>query len=196
MFSFHRKKAMTTLGEGGMITTDCAATAHRIRQLRSFGLGQVWGSSHRMTEFQAAVGLVQLKRLDAMNDRRIELARQRSNLLADCPGVRTPPEFAGYRHVYYLYNLLLDPAAPPGARDQVVTALHAEHGVGAVIANPPTYRVHPLIAQETADQGPFPVAEDTANRLLCPPLHPLMSVEDNTRITDAVRACLHTAGLR
>lgn len=192
MFSFHRKKAMTTLGEGGMLTTDCEATAHRIRQLRSFGLGQVWGSSHRMTEFQAAVGVVQLRRLDEMNDRRIDLARERTALLADTHGVHPPAEYAGYRHVYYLYNLVLARAAPPGTRDHLLAVLRTEHGVEAVVANPPTYRVHPLIAKETVGQGPFPVAENVAGRLLCPALHPLMSAEDNTRITNAVLDSLRT----
>lgn len=196
MFSFHRKKAMTTLGEGGMLTTDCESTALRIRQLRSFGLGQVWGSSHRMTEFQAAVGLVQLQRLDEMNDRRIDLARERTALLADTPGVHTPTELPGYRHVYYLYNLVLARAAPPGARDHLLAVLRREHGVGAVVANPPTYRVHPLIAKETAGQGPFPVAESVADRLLCPALHPLMSADDNTRISNAILDSLHTLKFR
>lgn len=151
--------------------------------------------SHRMTEFQAAVGLVQLTRLDGMNGRRIDLARERTALLAATPGVHTPAEFAGYRHVYYLYNLLLTRDTPPGTRDHLMAVLRTEHGVGAVVANPPTYRVHPLIAKETADQGPFPVAEDVADRLLCLALHPLMSDEDNTQITNAVLASLRTAGI-
>jgi perosamine synthetase len=196
MFSFHRKKAMTTLGEGGMLTTDCAATAERIRQIRSFGLGQTWGSSHRMTEFQAAVGLVQLQRLDEMNDRRIHLARTRSRLLADTPGLITPPQLAGYRHVYYLYNLLLDPDAPPGTRDRLMAILRDEHALGSVIANRPTYQVHPLIAQATADQRLFPVAEATADRLLCLPVHPQMTDEDNAAIALAVVSALATARTR
>ncbi|WP_051860357.1 DegT/DnrJ/EryC1/StrS family aminotransferase [Streptomyces anulatus] len=194
MFSFHRKKLMTTLGEGGMLTTDCEATAHRIRQLRSFGLGQTLGSSHRMTEFQAAVGSVQLKRLDTMNDQRIALARERTRLLTGTPGLHTPGERAGYRHVYYLYNVLLDAALPAGTRDRLRDALREEHAIGTVIANPPTYRVHPLIAKATAGQWPLPVAEDVASRLLCPALHPLMSPEDNTRTAEALTTWLRTAG--
>jgi dTDP-4-amino-4,6-dideoxygalactose transaminase len=96
--------------------------------------------------------------------------------------------------VYYLYNLLLDPDVPPGARDRLQAVLRTEHGVGAVVANPPTYRVHPLIATETIDQGPFPVAEDVTRRLLCLALHPLMSDKDNTAIAHAVIASLATVG--
>lgn len=192
IFSFHRKKAMTTLGEGGMITTSCPATARRLRQIRSFGDRECWGSSYRMTEFQAAAGLVQLGRLDSMNETRISLARQRTKLLAEsCGGLglMLPAEPAGYRHVYYLYNLMLDPAMAPGAvrqaRDRVRERLQQCHRTGSVIANPPTYAVHRLIAANTAGQGPFPVAESVAARLLCLPVHPLMSEQDNTRIAEA-----------
>lgn len=197
IFSFHRKKAMTTLGEGGMLTTNCSATARRLRQLRSFGQQECWGSSYRMTEFQAAVGLVQLRRLDPMNDARIAIARQRSTLLADLPrsrGVALPPEPEGHRHVFYLYNLLLDPALFPGpvgkARDRMQQRLRDRHGVGTVVANPPTYAVHRMIRAATAGQGPFPAADGIAERLLCLPVHPLMTQDDNRLIAEAVRESL------
>lgn len=198
VFSFHRKKAMTTLGEGGMLTTGCAATARRLRQMRSFGDRECWGSSYRMTEFQAAVGQQQLRRLDAMNDARIGLAHARSRLLADLPGVADglllPVEPAGYRHVYYVYNLLLTPAQAssqaPRARDRLRERLHEVHRVGTVVANPPTYTAHRLIRASTADQAPLPVAEDVAARLLCLPVHPLMTEQDNTRIAEAVAESL------
>lgn len=200
VFSFHRKKAMTTLGEGGIITTDCPATAHRLRQIRSFGDRECWGSSYRMTEFQAAVGLVQLTRLRSMNDARIRLARQRSEMLrelADRQTLSLPPEPPGYRHVYYLYNLILGSAESPEiavqARDQIRGLLLRCHAVGTVIANPPTYHVHKHLATRVADQGPFPVAEAVAGRLLCLPMHPLMSEEDNARIAEAVVECVSVA---
>jgi perosamine synthetase len=64
--------------------------------------------------------------------------------------------------------------------------LHDEHGVGAVVANPPTYQSHQLIRAHTADQGPFPTAEEIAARLLCPALHPAMTKADNDRTTNAI----------
>jgi perosamine synthetase len=194
MFSFHRKKAITTLGEGGMLTTDCTHTAHRLRQIRSFGLGQSWGSSHRMTEFQAAAGLAQLHRLEEMNNRRILLARQRTTLLDGATGIHPPVELAGYRHVYYLYNLMLAPDAPVQARDRLTDLLRAE-GIGTVIANPPTYQAHPLIAQHVRGQGPFPIAERVTGLLLCPALHPLMTQQDNAFIAEAITAALCQLGL-
>jgi dTDP-4-amino-4,6-dideoxygalactose transaminase len=186
MFSFHRKKLMTTLGQGGMLVTACEATARRLRQLRSFGEGQVWGSNYRMTEFQAAVGRVQLRRLDHMNDRRIAHARARSRMLSGVSGLELPPEPGGYRHVFYLYNLVFDPVASPGARDRLMQRLHHNYGVGAVVANRPTYQSHELIRVHTSDQGPFPVAEGVAARLLCPALHPQMTEQENAHVANAI----------
>jgi perosamine synthetase len=190
MFSLHRKKLMTTLGEGGLLTTGCAATAQALRRLRSFGHGQSWGSSYRMTETQAAVGLVQLRRLEEMLAPRITLAQARTEQLSDVEGITPPGEPAGFRHVYSLYTLLCDPAWPPGARDRIRALLDAQR-VGTVIANPPTYTANRLIAERTAGQWPLPVAEDVAGRLFCPALHPLMSEAENTRISTAVRTAIH-----
>lgn len=192
MFSFHRKKLMTTLGEGGLLTTGCAATARALRRLRSFGHGQSWGSSYRMTETQAAVGLVQLRRLEEMLGPRITLARVRTKQLSDVEGITLPVEPVGFRHVYSLYSLLCDSAWPPGARDRIRALLDAQR-VGTVIANPPTYAANRLIAERTDGQWPLPVAEDVAGRLLCPALHPLMSEAENTRIATAVRTAIHQA---
>ncbi len=189
MFSFHRKKLMTTLGEGGMLTTGCAATARALRRLRSFGHGQVWGSSYRMTEAQAAVGVVQLGRLEEMLAPRITLAHARTGQLADVAGITLPVEPAGFRHVYSLYTVICDPCWPPGARDRIHHLLH-DARVGVVIANPPTYAANRLIAERTTGQWPLPVAEDVAARLFCTALHPLMSEAENTRIATAVRTAL------
>lgn len=189
VFSFHRKKLMTTLGEGGMLVTDCYETAARLRRMRSFGQGETWGSSYRMTEFQAAVGSVQLRRLATMTARRIVLARQRTARITAIDELHAPPEPGGFRHVYALYNVLLHADTPAGARDLLRRRLAERHQVGTVVANPPTYHANRLIRARTADQGRLPVAEEVAGRLLCPGLHPLMTDQENQHVSDALVEC-------
>ena len=99
VFSFQSKKLMTTLGEGGMVTTNDDDLAGRLDRMRSFGHGSdEWGTNYKMTKPQAAVGLVQLRRLDKMNERRRELGLARSSLLCDCP-LLLPFEHHGICHV-------------------------------------------------------------------------------------------------
>ncbi|WP_262402231.1 DegT/DnrJ/EryC1/StrS family aminotransferase [Actinomadura sp. CNU-125] len=109
VFSFQSKKLMTTLGEGGMVTTDDASLAARLRRLRSFGKNIHWGTNLKMSKAQAAVGLVQLRRLDAMNERRIHLARQRNEWLDNTVPLSLPYEHADRQHVYYRYSVLVPP---------------------------------------------------------------------------------------
>lgn len=193
VFSFQRKKAMTTLGEGGMITTSCPETAARLRRLQSFGAGVDWGTSYKMTEVQAAVGLVQLRRLDAMNDERIARAHARNELLAGHAALLLPEVPAGRRHVFSHYTLQLAEGAPAGVRDVLVERLALRHGVGCAIANPPTYLSNLLIADSTADQRPLPIADSAGERVFCPALHPRMTEDENRYVAEAVAGELDLA---
>lgn len=187
VFSFQSKKAMSTLGEGGMVTTCDEDLAVKLRRLRSFGKGRLMGSNHKMTKLQAVVGLVQLRRLGEMNQRRIHLAEQRTALLAglDVPGLLLPPSL-GHGHTHYLYNLLLPHAWGARGRDQVRRVLAQRHGVGSVAGDRPTHRGHRLIGEATAGQR-LPIAERTSDRLLHPCLHPLMSDQENQDIAAAIQ---------
>ncbi|MFD9687351.1 DegT/DnrJ/EryC1/StrS family aminotransferase [Kitasatospora sp. NPDC059088] len=194
VFSFQSKKAMTTLGEGGMVTTADEDLAVKLRRLRSFGKGRLLGSNFKLTKLQSAVGLVQLRRLEEMNERRIELAEQRAALLADLdvPGLLLPPSL-GRGHTHYLYNLLLPPSWGTAGRDEVRRVLAEQHGVGSVPGDRPTHLGHRLIGEATEGQH-LPIAEQTSARLLHPCLHPQMSDQDNQDIANAIRkAVLHVA---
>jgi len=90
VFSFHTMKLMTTLGEGGMVTTDDPAAAERLRAIRQWGAGKEWGTSYKLTMVQAAVGSVQLRRLDRMLAQRVRRARERTALLEACPSSHCP----------------------------------------------------------------------------------------------------------
>jgi len=89
VFSFHTMKNMTTLGEGGAITTDDDVLADRLREIRMFG-EQHWGSNYKMTKMQAAVGPIQLGRLDGFIAARRKLAHERNQMLEGCPELTLP----------------------------------------------------------------------------------------------------------
>ncbi|MER5638139.1 DegT/DnrJ/EryC1/StrS family aminotransferase [Kitasatospora sp. NPDC002227] len=194
VFSFQSKKGMTTLGEGGMATTFDEQLAVRLRRLRSFGKGRLLGSNYKLSKLQAAVGLVQLRRLPEMTERRIRLAEQRTEHLrgldADVPGLVLPPA-AGRAHTHYLYNLLLPEEWGAAGRDEVRRLLATRHGVGALAGERPTHLGHELIAAATAGQH-LPAAERTAERALHPCLHPLMTEAENKEIAEAIGDAVRT----
>ena len=110
VFSLHTRKHLTTLGEGGMITTDDPEVHARLCDIRQFGsTTDSWGTNYKMTKVQAAVGLVQLRRLDESNARRVQRARERTELLRDVPGLTLPYEPPDCGHVYYVYPMLVPP---------------------------------------------------------------------------------------
>ena len=108
VFSFHTMKNMVTLGEGGMITTDDDHFAAYCRSTRFYGIAtEVWGTSNVMTKVQAAVGLVQLRKLDGFIQARRRLALRRNDLLAGIRNVTLPPEPPDCKHSYYVYTCLV-----------------------------------------------------------------------------------------
>lgn len=190
IFSFHSMKNMTTLGEGGMITTDDPEIAQQMRQIRQWGNGDdAWGGNYKMTKIQAAVGIVQLDRLDEMIDARRLRAHQRTELLKDVPGLTLPSEPEGYKHTYYLYTCLLPESLAGEKRDQYMKMLLDEYGVGSGIFNNPTYLDRPFV-RDNIDGQTLPASEKLAARIVCPSLHPLMTEEDNEYIVAAMIECL------
>ncbi|MFI7310076.1 DegT/DnrJ/EryC1/StrS family aminotransferase [Streptomyces hygroscopicus] len=193
VFSFESKKLMTTLGQGGMVTTNDSALAERLRWLRTYGGREHWGTNQMVTKAQAAVGLVQLSRLDEMNHARIRRAHQRTRHLADVEELTLPPTLNGRMHLYYRHNLLVPVAWAGEGRDQLMNTLADRYGVGSIISDPPTYLGHRLIRDHIGAHR-CPRAEQLAARLLCPCLHPRMNEADETAICDAIRqATVHTA---
>jgi perosamine synthetase len=181
IFSFHTQKHMTTLGEGGMITTDDAKLAHRLRNIKQFGGEEEWGSNYKMNKVQAAVGLVQLSRLDEMNRRRREAAHRRTGFLNGTTELVLPTEPPGYEHIYYVYALLVKPEWAGEKRDRIISLMKERYGIVCAISNPPTYQRWPYIAAKCGTPN-LKVSEDIGRRLLCPPLHPLLTEEQELYI--------------
>ena len=185
VFSFHTQKLMTTLGEGGGITTDDPEAYETLRALRQFGGGTRWGTNYKMTKVQAAVGSVQVRRLDGMLAQRRKLAQERTRLLEGVPELTLPYEPPDCVHTYYLYTCLVPRDWAGDKRDELLRIMAEEYGAACVVANPPVYQSVPFLRQATAGQG-LPLSNELGQRLFCVSLHPLMTPEQNEYICAAL----------
>jgi perosamine synthetase len=185
VFSFHTMKNMTTLGEGGMVTCHDPEVAKRLRALRQFGGAEYWGSNYKMTKVQAAVGLVQLRKLDAMVGNRRRLALRRNAILAAVPELTVPYIPADIEHSFYLYTCLVPKEWAGKKRDALLAIMSEQYHVGCVVANPPVHNTVPFIKRHVGNVE-LPVSEQLALRLFCPSLHPSMTDEQNDFVCAAL----------
>ncbi len=184
VFSFHTMKLMTTLGEGGAVATNDLAMAEKMRKIRGFG-GDIWGTNYKLTNVQAAVGLVQLSRIDEMTEERRAVAHERNELLAGLEGITLPYCPEDRWHTYYLYTCLVPPEWAGAKRDRVLEIMREDYGIPCVVANPPVYHSNEFLRANT-DCSDLPRSEELGQRLFCPPTHPLMSTSDNEYIAAAL----------
>jgi dTDP-4-amino-4,6-dideoxygalactose transaminase len=185
-FSLHPRKAITT-GEGGMVTTNDAAVARRVRMLRNHGQDPdaarpdfvTFGHNLRMTDFQGAMGLSQMRKLERIIAARLAVARTYDRLL-EGTGIRQPLALASSRHVYQSYVVLLPPELR-GKRDLVVQAMKRRE----VETTLGTYHM-PLIRYYRSwggfNPGDFPVTDDVAERALSLPIYEKLSDEDQRNV--------------
>jgi perosamine synthetase len=126
-FSFYANKIITT-GEGGMVTTNDDRLAERLRYLRNLAFGQprflheAPGFNFRMTGYQAAMGRVQLRRIEEFVEQKRRVARTYNALLADVPGVQTPTEKDWARNVHWMYSITVGEGFPL-SRDELMASL-------------------------------------------------------------------------
>lgn len=183
MFSLYPTKNMTS-GEGGMVTTATDEIARRVKLLRNQGMerqyeNEVIGVNARMTDIHAAIGRVQLTKIDAWTKTRQQNA---AFLDQNLRGVVVPPIAEGAVHVYHQYTIRI-----PEDRDGFVAALKDEHGVGAGVYYPiPNHRL-PSLAH-FAPGLDLPVTETAAREVASLPVHPSLSQNDLERIVAAVNA--------
>lgn len=183
MFSLYPTKNMTS-GEGGMVVTADEETARRVRLLRNQGMerqyeNELIGFNARMTDIHAAIGRVQLTKVDAWTEmRRSNAAFFDSNL----SGVTVPPVAEGARHVYHQYTIRVE-----DDRDGFVKALKDEHAIGSGVYYPiPNHRLASLA--QYAPGLDLPQTERAAREVVSIPVHPSLSAADLDRIVTAVNA--------
>ncbi len=126
-FSFYANKIITT-GEGGMVTTNDAAFAEKMRLLRNLAFTQprFWhqlaGYNYRMTGFQAALGRAQFAKIESIIADKRRVAQTYNKYLRDIPGIQLPAELDWARNVYWMYGVVVQPEFGV-TRDQLVAAL-------------------------------------------------------------------------
>ena len=161
-FSFYANKIITT-GEGGMVTTDDDSLAERLRLLRNLAfqrprfLHERAGHNFRMTGYQAAMGLVQLDRIDFILEQKRRVAQTYDRLFDDVTGIVTPAELDWARNVYWMYGIVVTEEFPL-SRDELIAYL-AERGIESRTFFCPMNMQPFLRRQEGFRDVPCPVAE-------------------------------------
>jgi dTDP-4-amino-4,6-dideoxygalactose transaminase len=187
-FSFYPTKVVAG-AEGGIIVTADEHLRDEARIYRDQGKASFLagdhvrlGSAWRMSELQAAVALVHLRRLDEFIAVRRTVAARYDQALAGCPGLTVLGEPPGSRSNYYKYVALLDPGLDRAA---VKTTIREQFGVflsGEVYATP--LHREPVFFEFAT--GPLPVAEDVCARQICLPVHSDMTGLEIERVIEAV----------
>jgi perosamine synthetase len=171
-FSFYPTKNMTT-AEGGMVVTSDDATARRCRLFRNIGQKSAYeyeflGYNFRMSELCAAMGRVQLNKLDTFNNIRINNAEYLSQHLDSIKGIVVPCTEPIKKHVFHQYTITVTEEFPL-SRDQLASYLR-ERGIGCRVYYPYTLHQLSLFSQYTHDN--LTKSEQIAGQVLSLPVHP------------------------
>lgn len=190
-FSFHPRKVVTC-GEGGMTVTDNAGHADKLAKLKKFGIDPKAseirfvdeGTNYKLSDALAAIGVEQMKKVDTLINRRIELAKTYDRLFADVEDVETPVKPAKAKHTYQTYAIHLQES---GVRNRLIAYLKGK-GIEAQIG---TYALHlqPSYAR-TKKIGKLANAADLYENLLAVPMCHSMTEEDQERVVSEIKSFL------
>jgi len=186
VMSFHATKVYNTF-EGGAIVCHDEATKKRIDFLKNFGFASETrvvapGINAKMNEFQAALGLLQLKYVDQAIAKRRAIAEAYRAQLADIVGIRFLQDLPGVKHCYPYFPIWVDKEKYDASRDELYEGLK-RHNIFCrryfypLISQFPTYQ-----GLESAHPGKLPVAEEATEQVLCLPIYPDLELEVVRRI--------------
>jgi perosamine synthetase len=212
VFSFHQQKNMSTLGEGGAVTTNDKKFFEKILSYRSlccriygpsdkylsidedeYPMGKdYWklsfddiGFNFRMTDAQAAVGIEQLKKLDGHNKKRMELAQRLTSRLDGVKGLTLPYADPRGVHVFHIYMIQLEKDFPM-CKSDFMWELYTNKGIKAWSHYLPIHLTAPYKALGHRE-GECPVAESAFERYVTLPIHPRLTDEAIDYMADCIR---------
>lgn len=211
IFSFYANKTMTT-GEGGMVVSRDSAMIERMRAMRLHGINRdafsrfqsktpAWyyevvapGFKYNMTDIAAAMGCVQLTRIDEFVEKREALARRYDELLQGLPLILPPRPRQGDVHAWHIYAIRLQEGTGTlDTRARFIERL-SEAGIGTSVHYIPLHRQPYWRDRYNLDPAAYPQADLAYHQLVSLPLYTKMSLSDVDRVVSAIRRTLDEPG--
>jgi perosamine synthetase len=185
-FSFYATKNMTT-GEGGMVTTSEKVFADRLRLIINHGQSEKYlhtriGYNYRLTDIGAAIGIVQLKKLEKFNNRRRKNAEYFDTHIK-VKGLLTPVVSPGMHHVYHQYVIRMTNEFPMN-RPDFIEYLKVK-GIGSAVHYPVPLHHQPVYAVANEPDS-CPISSSLASSVLSIPVHPLLDQKELAYICDVI----------
>lgn len=184
-FSFFPTKNLSTMGDGGMVTTSDPVVAQKIRSLRAHGSKKKYyhhevGYNSRLDEIHAAILLLGLENIDEWNKRRIELANRYLEGLKDIPFLKLPTIRSGVTHVFHLFCLESD------VREELMSYL-AKNDIQTGVYYPCCLHLQEAYRHLNYQKGDLPVAELLSEKLFAIPMYPNLTFADQDIVIRALR---------
>jgi UDP-4-amino-4,6-dideoxy-N-acetyl-beta-L-altrosamine transaminase len=198
VFSFHPVKHITT-GEGGAVVTNNEDFFERLLMLRNHGIDKsaldrfgpkaVWaydlkflGRNYRITDFQAALGISQLKKLDAFIRRRAEIVAMYNEAFEDVHEIETPVVKSYVKPAWHIYTVLLN-----GIKRDTFFRKMKERNIGVNVHYIPIYRFSYYQEQFNKKPEDFPVTEEVFSKIVTLPLFPKMTGDEVLNVIEIVK---------
>lgn len=187
-FSFYATKNITA-GEGGIITTNNQEYYEHAKRFRHHGQTAKTeydytelGYNYRMTDLQAAIAIVQLKKLDAITKKRIENATYLTEKLKECKHVILPVVQKNTVHAFHQFTIHV-----PSDKRAILIEKLKQKGISTGIFYPKPLHYYTNFKHLNYKQGDFPIAEAAAKEVLSLPIHPQVSKEELDVIAETIQ---------
>jgi perosamine synthetase len=200
VFSFHPVKHITT-GEGGMVVTDETKFAEKMRRFRNHGIAtdykqredqKTWfyemvelGYNYRITDFQCALGLSQLKKLPSLLEKRRSIASHYDNAFASVSAIQPLSTQKHALHAYHLYVIKLNLKALGLSRKKLFQKMRNK-GIGANVHYIPAH-LHPYYRKNFGTYSNLcPIAEKVYEQIISIPIYPGMTDKDIKKVINVI----------
>lgn len=194
VFSFHPVKHITT-GEGGAVTTEKEDLCLKLKLLRNHGIDKtpsertgylydmrMLGRNYRITDFQCALGISQLKKLDYILRRRSEIVKKYNEELSKVPGITIPFVKPGVKSAWHLYTILLDKKMD---RDGLFSSMRSK-GIGVNVHYIPVYHFS-YYKKFDINATDYPNSEDVFSKIITLPLYPALKEEYINTVIETIK---------